>query len=99
MRLCQTLRVWGAASVALFSVSAFGQMIVEKGNHKNPHQPPEWFSNMAKPEIGRTEHANSIRVDLPENRTIIGNPHHSTGAKYCPYTDSFGREQWRICRG
>lgn len=60
--------------LAVFPLFIQAQEVVERGNQKNPYQPPSWFARMASPE---TQFAPEIDSFFVPDRSIWthGRPH------------------------
>lgn len=93
MASAKTFLVWTALSGAVFSVQA--QEIIERGNQKQPYEPPAWFSRLASPELLRPREP-EVLTWLLDVSTVIGRPHPGTPKKACRVKTPEG-EKWSFC--
>ena len=94
MMPCKILAVLGLALAGPFSIA---QEMVERGNRKNPHQPPAWFVRMANPEVRIHPELDSFVVAIPENSNVGRIPANS-GVKYsCKARNEKGVLTWQFC--
>jgi len=95
MTPCKILVVLGLALAGPFSIA---QEIVERGNQKNPHQPPGWIARMATPELQFSPEVD-FYVGVEQPRFIYGRPTSGNGIKYLcgiKKTENGGIE-WQFC--
>jgi len=95
MTPCKILAVLGLALAGPFSIA---QEIVERGNQKNPYEPPVWISRLATPELVFTPEID-FYVGGDESRKSYGRFTAGNGIKYfCGLEkNNDGVLLWRFC--
>lgn len=95
----QNFAFWGVLAGTLFTAPAMAQETIERGNQRNPHQPPAWFAAMASEPQPSTYHADAFHFQGYQEPTHFkGNPHKSTPLYACQKTDETGNKKWSFCR-
>jgi len=95
MTPCKILAVLGLAFAGPFSIA---QETVERGNQKNPYQPPPWISRLASQELVFTPEID-FYVGVEQSRSSIGRTTAGNGIKYfcgLKKTENGGIE-WHFC--
>jgi len=95
----QNFTFWGVLAGTLFIAPAMAQEIVERGNSRNPHQPPAWFAAMASEPQIPVYHPDAFSLQgHQEPSHVIGKPHKSVVLVACQKTDETGNKKWAFCR-
>jgi len=82
--------------VAFFSISSFAQEVIIRGNRSNPHQPPEWFARMAKPELLFPQDVDGFTIPPVHERSAVARGRGPV--KYaCPQKTEEGGIKWIFC--
>lgn len=95
----QNFAFWGVLAGTLFTAPAMAQETIERGNQRNPYQPPAWFTAMASEPQPVAYHPETFHFQGYEERThVMGRPHKSTPTFACQKTDETGNKKWSFCR-
>jgi len=95
----QNLVFWGVLAGTLFTAPAMAQETIERGNQRNPHQPPAWFAAMAtEPQPVAYIHDSFSFHGYQEGTHVIGRPHKTAPLVACLKADETGNKKWAFCR-